>query len=516
MLHRPLTACAWALFGSLCGCECGDPPEDSDVPPGESGPTDESGGDSDSAETGGDTDSSGDSHPDSPLDTVETGPPELQGRVFECGGWETQPAPQGPTLLRDASVSLLYESQRVVNAGLAADIDGDGCSELALATYPDSDHGTGVLFLPGTVAETVIIEQRQRAILYGAEYHYADIISIGDLDADGQTDDWVIGASSSTMVKDGFTGAVYVFSEPLAGDYMEADASMTLWPPEESQSFSEAIDVNDLSGDGVDDLAVGWSYSTQRKRILVFKGPLSSGLTDSEAAASIETEDGGSFGYHLSAEGDLNADGVADLVPTAFSSDGYAGAVYVFHGPVSGSMVPEDADRVLQGEQSLASTGFGISGGADANRDGYDDLLIPADGAGKVYLVLGPVEEADTLADAHAVFTGGGYLGFDDALSLPQDLDADGYPDPVIGDLDWHAYGNDPRGAHFLFYGPVSGTHDVADADAIFYEDDEEWEYGSPGGFVTGVGDTDGDGYDDLLMGTWGTGPAWLFRGGPR
>ena len=509
MVRWPLAATSALLLCMAQGCECRGPSGDTQQPP-------ETGGDGESGESTYDSDSGVDSAPDSTVDTAETGPPELLGRVFECGGWETQPAPLGPTLLRDASASLLYESQRVVNGGLGVDIDGDGCCELALATYPGTGHGTGVLFLAGTVAETILIEERQRATFYGGENHYADIISIGDLDADGQTDDWVIGATSSTMVEDGFTGAVYVFSEPLAGDYTEADATMALWPPDDSQTFAQTIGVNDLSGDGVDDLAVSWSYSTEHKRILLFEGPLSNGLTDSEAAASIETEDGGSFGYHLSAEGDLNADGVADLVPTAFSSDGYAGAVYVFHGPVSGSMVPDDADRVLQGEQSLASTGFGISGGADANRDGYDDLLIPADGAGKVYLVLGPVEEADTLADAYAVFTGGGYLGFDDALSLPQDLDADGYPDPVIGDLDWHAYGNDPRGAHFLFYGPVSGTHDVADADAIFYEDDEDWGYGSPGGFVTGVGDTDGDGYDDLLMGTWGTGPAWLFRGGPR
>jgi hypothetical protein len=179
-------------------------------------------------------------------------------------------------------------------------------------------------------------------------------------------------------------------------------------------------------------------------------------------------------------------------------------------------MSPDDADRVLIGEQSASFTGYGISGGADADLDGYDDLLIPAHGAGKVYLMLGPIDEEETLADAHAIFMGGARLGAEDALSLPQDLDSDGYPDPVFGDSEWHGISGSTRGAHFLFYGPVAGTYDVADADAIFYEEDGTWEYGPPGGFVSSVGDTDGDGYDDLLMGPWGNAPAWLFRGGPR
>jgi hypothetical protein len=497
------------------GCECGGGSGDSPAIPSETDAPGETSGESGPAETGPDSDR--DSSVDSHRDTVETGPPPLLGRAFECGDWETQPAPQGHILIRDASVFYAWEAQRVVVGGTAADGDGDGCTELALATYPESGSGTRVFFLPGTLAETVLIEERQRSTFYGEERHFAKVLSVGDLDADGQLDDWVIGAMSYSHASDGFNGAVYVFSEPFADELDEADATMTVWPPADSLRFADSLEVADLDGDTLDDLVIGWFYSVGGpERIAVYGGPLTDGLGEADMRASIDAHDAGQFGNFLSAESDLNADGVVDLVPTSFSSDGNTGAAYVFHGPISGAMSPDDADRVLIGEQSASFTGYGISGGADADLDGYDDLLIPAHGAGKVYLMLGPIDEEETLADAHAIFMGGARLGAEDALSLPQDLDSDGYPDPVFGDSEWHGISGSTRGAHFLFYGPVAGTYDVADADAIFYEEDGTWEYGPPGGFVSSVGDTDGDGYDDLLMGPWGNAPAWLFRGGPR
>ncbi len=75
---------------------------------------------------------------------------------------------------------------------------------------------------------------------------------------------------------------------------------------------------------------------------------------------------------------------------------------------------------------------------------------------------------------------------------------------------------SDPRGAAYLFYGPISGALSVSDADATFYEKDEDLKGEGVGRSVVGLGDTDGDGFDDLLVATMGWGADYIFRGGPR
>ena len=461
---------------------------------------------------------------DSFADTAETGgdtgPLVLSGEDFECGNWETGAAPQGHVQLRDADLVLASEegspSITPTNA-LGADTDGDGCAELMVATSYNSDAVTRYLWLlPGTLAGEVLVRERNVAVIRGGDEHYLEYIAVGDLDGDGARDEWVLGASAGGYPTDGFTGAVYLFPSPLEGGYREEDAEATLWSPEDSDHFSQALSVGDQDADGLDDVAVGWGYydGSYRTRALVFAAPLEGDTLDSDAAASLEGEDG--FGERLSMEGDLDGDGYADLVPTAYMQDG-GGCVYVFFGPVTGAFSMSDADRAMPGEGSYWRAGYGISGGADANGDGYDDLLIAASGEDvwKVYLVAGPVREPATLPGAEAVITGGGSFG-QDGVSLPQDVDADGFPDPLMGAVSNSALSWDPRGAAFLFYGPVSGSHDALDADAIFYEDDEDWGWGHVGDFVTGLGDTDGDGYDDILVDLLGSGPAFVFRGGPR
>ena len=97
------------------------------------------------------------------------------------------------------------------------------------------------------------------------------------------------------------------------------------------------------------------------------------------------------------------------------------------------------------------------------------------------------------------------------------DVDGDGFDDILVG-----AYGEDSGGSYsgaaYLVYGPAYGVIDLSLADAKFTgvaADDEA------GGAVSGAGDVDGDGYDDILIGALyndagGTdaGSAYLLYGG--
>ena len=446
---------------------------------------------------------------------------ELEGEFFECGEWSTKAAPNGHILMRDAELVLEYDWQGSVKGASWADTDGDGCSEVLLTTsYSTGSADNYHVHLPGTLAETVNIEERATSFIQGGDQHLMLSSDIGDLDGNGIEDDWVIGAQGSIFSPDNFTGAVYLYHEPLARQLDEDAADTTIWPPTDARGFCEALDVGTNAGMVPGAIAIGGHFGQDDAgRVVVLEGPFDEDISADEAVFSAEGTGwgGGAFGSSLSFDGDLNGDGFDDLVPTAYEHDGYRGAVYVFYGPTSGTYSAEEADRVLLGEEYLMQTGHGISGGADANGDGYDDLLIgsPGEYYGAVYLVLGPVDDGEELGESGAVFQGDGQLGLH-AVSISQDMDADGFADLAMASSGSREYSDDPNGAAFLFYGPVTGTHEVGQADAIIYEEDTNSLLGEVGGFVVGLGDTDGDGFDDLMVGMYGNGPPSVFRGGPR
>lgn len=374
--------------------------------------------------------------------------------------------------MHDADLVLEYSWQGSVKGASWADSDGDGCSEILLTiSYSTGPADNYHAHLPGTLAGTVYIEERGTSFIQGDDQHLMLSSDIGDLDGDGAEDDWVIGAQGSIFSPDSFTGAVYLYREPLAADLDEANADLAIWPPGDARIFCEALEVGTNDGAEAGALAIGGQFGQDDAgRVVVLEGPFNGDLTADEAGFSAEGTGwgGGAFGSSLSFDGGLNGDGFDDLVPTAYAHDGYRGAVYVFYGPASGTCSAEDAGRVLLGEEYLMLTGHGISGGADANRDGYDDLLIGAPGEyyGAVYLVLGPVSEGEQLGDSGAAFHGDGQLGLD-AVSISQDMDADGYADPAMASSGSRAYSDEPGGAAFLFYDVVTGTHDVGEADAM-------------------------------------------------
>ena len=76
--------------------------------------------------------------------------------------------------------------------------------------------------------------------------------------------------------------------------------------------------------------------------------------------------------------GDLDGDGVNDLVvtaPTADNSVSDAGAVHVFHGPITTATTTGDA-VAFRGSDTNDYVGHSASSGGDVDGDGLDDLLI--------------------------------------------------------------------------------------------------------------------------------------------
>jgi hypothetical protein len=226
--------------------------------------------------------------------------------------------------------------------------------------------------------------------------------------------------------------------------------------------------------------------------------------------------------------GDVNGDGNDDLLVGARENDeggASAGAAYLVLGPVTGTIDLSMADAKLVGEESSDWAGQGVSDAGDVDGDGHDDILVgaPFNGqggemAGAAYLLLGPVTGTVDLSLADAKFLGeeandrAGY-----GPSEAGDMDGDGNDDVLVGA--WNSEGGSVAGATYLVLGPVTGTLDLALADAKLVGEDEGDLTGGSGA-CSSAGDVDADGHDDLLVsaagddeGGSGAGAAYLVLG---
>ncbi len=210
----------------------------------------------------------------------------------------------------------------------------------------------------------------------------------------------------------------------------------------------------------------------------------------------------------MASTGDINGDGVSDfLIGADRVDDGGvdAGAAYLYYGPVSSGGSLASADVVLLGEDADILLGYPVASAGDVNSDGYDDFLLGArqddeggSGAGAVFLVFGPATSGSTLSDDAVKFVGeneNDRAGTSTAAA--GDVDGDGYSDILVGGYLSDSSG-DNAGAAYLVLGPCSVDTDLGSADAkLVGESRNDWA----GYSVAGPGDTNGDGYDDVLVG---------------
>jgi hypothetical protein len=214
----------------------------------------------------------------------------------------------------------------------------------------------------------------------------------------------------------------------------------------------------------------------------------------------------------------MDGDGHDDVLVDAYgNSEGGrdAGAAYLVLGPVTGTLDLALADAKLVGEEA-GDWVSGCVGAGDVDGDGHPDLLVGASGndeggdrAGAAYLVLGPVSGTVDLSVAHAKLLGEASTNYVGIVSGAGDVDGDGHPDLLVS-ADSNDEGGTDAGAAYLVLGPVSGTRDLSLADAKLVGEDA---YDHAGYSVDGAGDVDGDGHDDLLIGSAVANAAYLVLG---
>ena len=312
---------------------------------------------------------------------------------------------------------------------------------------------------------------------HAANFGYS-VCGAGDLNQDG-LDDILVGATRVS----GDRGAVYAYSS--------ADGSLLWSAIGESGYESFGWDVaafGDVNGDGFPEVAASAygfdSPANTRGRVYVLNGLDGSTLWQVQGDAAHWR-----FGKRLDAAGDYNNDGVPDLIVASEAATihgDYTGIVRVYSG-ANGAVLLN-----AYGYKDWSNFGNDVSAAGDVNFDGYDDIIVGSesndffgDGRGTAYVFSGKDNSILEL-----------FVGTDDfdfhgsSVDAQGDCNGDGISDYVVGSLYTSVLADDGGSVHV--YSGADGSE--------LWRVDGYYFHNTFGRTVKFGGDQNGDGYDDVLV----------------
>jgi hypothetical protein len=283
-----------------------------------------------------------------------------------------------------------------------------------------------------------------------------------------------------------------------------------------------SISAGDVNGDGFDDILMS---SVGTSKVYLFFGKASGWAMDINAnmanASFVATaaDDTGINGHGMCGA-DVNGDGLSDIIlgmPMNDAAGTDRGQVYIIFGKKTGwktgvSLTQSNAS--FRGEANGDWLGRSVGCGGDVNGDGIDDVIMAASvndengvDAGQTYLILGKKTGwamNQSVSNADASFwgeAGGDSAGIDSAIA--PDVNGDNLDDILIGAAN-NDRGGTQAGAAYLVLGMNTGwAMDMQ----LSNKANGSW-FGEAVGDalglkVTGLGDVNGDGLGDLMLGAY-------------
>ncbi len=395
----------------------------------------------------------------------------------------------------------------------AGDVNGDGNDDLIIAAKsasPNNISGAGTSYLIFG-ADTGLPNPLNLDSLNGTDgiiingiatndNSGTSVSSAGDINDDG-FDDLIIGASLASPSNISAAGSSYVvfgtasgLPNPLSLGSINGLNGFTInGVAADNQSGNSVSGAGDINGDGIDDLIIGAKLASPDGNFTAGSSYVVFGTT-SGFPNPLKLEDidgingfaingvaiGDQAGVSVSAAGDINGDGIDDLIIGAYFANSAGGndtgSSYVIFGSDSGLPNPFDLDDInglngftINGVSAGDFSGISVSSADDINGDGLDDLIIGAplagpnsnDFSGSSYVVFGSASQFSNpfnLADLNGAngFTINGVAENDVSgisVSGAGDINADGISDVIIGARAAAPNGNSNAGSSYVVFG---------------------------------------------------------------
>ncbi len=291
----------------------------------------------------------------------------------------------------------------------------------------------------------------------------------------------------------------------MSGAMTSADADVVWFSGDAlAEAGTSVAPTGDVNSDGRNDLMVGGAGTNQ---VWLVASGASGEIDLAGARATLLGAAGDDVGAAVASPGDVDGDGIDDLLVGAPGANAGTGAAYIVSGTVTGAIdLSLDSMGVATGTSAFGRAGETVSSAGDLNGDGTPDWWMGAPQAigdtgvptGVAYLFFGPTTGSLSVDDAVWFSGGTTWDGVGSALASLGDVDGDGVSDVAIGTSEADPAGAS-SGAVWVFLGPVpSSDLSVDDSDAQYLGTAAGDGVGRS---VSGAGDVDGDGYDDILIG---------------
>jgi hypothetical protein len=350
------------------------------------------------------------------------------------------------------------------------------------------------------------------------------VAAAGDVNGDGY-DDVIIGArlyQDNAATSD--EGAAFVYYGSGAG--LAATPAWTGQGNQTQANFGVSVaGAGDVNNDGYDDVLVGANLYDNGELgegvAFLYKGS----ATGPALAATWSTEGNqasAGYGFSVSSAGDVNNDGYHDvIIGSPQYNDGVSGEgkAFVYHGSSTG--LASTAAWTASGGLSGVNFGYSVARAGHVNNDNFGDVIVGAykyangqTAEGRAFVYHGTSGGLQTSAAWYAE-SDQASAQFGESVAGAGDVNADGFDDVVVG-ASLYDNGETNEGSVFVYLGAIAG---ISGASWVL---DNNVQNSTLGVSVSGAGDVNADGYDDIIAGAQnfdgpanGTadGRAYLFLG---